>query len=55
MPIVSLMLFIWVIDTKKPELTGIENMFGTGRKSHLFTEFLLPLLEGGLWIKQVFV
>jgi len=31
---VPLMLFIWALDTKKQELTGIEVMAGVGRKSH---------------------
>ena len=29
---VPLMLFIWALDTKKPELTGIEVMGGVGKR-----------------------
>ncbi len=28
-------------------------MGGAGRKSHLFTGFLLTLLGGGLWLKEL--
>ena len=45
---VPLMRFIWVLDTKKTELTGIEVKTGPRGGFLEFTRLVLQLLGGGL-------
>ena len=46
---VPLMLFIWALDTKKPELTDIEVTAGVGKRLLEYMELAQLLLGGGLW------
>ncbi len=50
--VVPLMLFVWALDTKNTKLTGIENMGGAGRKSHLCIGFVLVLSGVGLYLNK---
>ena len=45
---VPLMLIICALDTRKQELTGIENMGGLGARLQKYMELHLQLLGGGL-------
>ena len=45
---VPLMLFIWALDTKKPELKDIEVTAGVGKRLLEYTVLVLLLLEDGL-------
>ena len=49
---VPLMMFLWALDPRKPELTDIENMVGAGRRLLIFTALVLQLLGGGVWHKK---
>ena len=49
---VPLMLFIWALDTKKPELTNIEVTAGPGARLQKYMEFQQQQLEGGLWLRK---
>ena len=48
---VPLMLFIWALDTKKPELTDIEVTAGPGARLLEYVELVHLLLGGGLFLK----
>ncbi len=50
--IVPLMLFIWVLDTKKPESTDIKVTAGLGKRLLIFMALVLLLLGGGAWLKD---
>ena len=45
---VPLMLFIWALETKKPELTDIEVMAGAGKRLLKDMELTLQQLDGGV-------
>ena len=49
---VPLMLFIRVLDTKKPESTDIKVTAGLGKRLLIFMALVLLLLGGGAWLKD---
>ena len=51
--LLPLMLFIWALDTKKPELTDIEVTAGVGKRLLLFTKFHHQQFGGGVWLKEL--
>ena len=50
-----LLLFIWALDTKKQELTGIEVTAGVGKRLQLFIMSPRQQLEGGLYLNKYFI
>ena len=53
--LLSLMLFIWALENKELELTGIEIMGVAGERLQLFIMSPLQQLEGGLYLKKYFI
>lgn len=49
---VPLMLFIRLLDTKKPESTDIKVTAGLGKRLLIFMALVLLLLGGGLWLED---
>ena len=49
---VPLMLFIRLLDTKKPESTDIKITAGLGKRLLIFMALVLLLLGGGLWLED---
>jgi len=49
---VPLMLFIRMLDTKKPESTDIKVTAGLGKRLLIFMALVLLLLGGGLWLED---
>jgi len=49
---VPLMLFIRMLDTKKPESTDIKVTAGLGKRLLIFMTLVLLLLGGGAWLKD---
>ena len=49
---VPLMLFIRVLDTKKPESTDIKVTAGLGKRLLIFMTLVLLLLGGEIWLKD---
>ena len=49
---VPLMLFIRVLDTKKPESTDIKVTAGLRKRWLIFMALVLLLLGGGLWLED---
>ena len=49
---VPLMLFIRVLDTKKPESTDIKVTAGLGKRLLIFMALVLLLQGGGLWLED---
>ena len=52
---VPLMLFIWALENKEQELTGIEIMGGAGERLQLFIMSPRQQLEGGLYLNKYFI
>ena len=49
---VPLMLYIMVLDTKKPASTNIKVTAGLGKRLLIFMALVLLLLGGGAWLKD---
>ena len=49
---VPLMLYIRVLDTKKPESTNIKVTAGLGKRLLIFMTLVLLLLGVGAWLKD---
>ncbi len=53
--LLPLMLFIWALENKEQELTGIEIMGGAGERLQLFIMSPRQQLEGGLYLNKYFI
>ena len=53
--LLPLMLFIWALENKEQELTGIESMGGAGERIQLFIMSPQQQLEGGLYLNKYFI
>lgn len=49
---VPLMLFIRMLDARKPESTDIKVTAGLGKRLLIFMALVLLLLGGGAWLKD---
>ena len=52
--LLPLMLFIWALENKEQELTGIEIMGVAGERLQLFIMSPRQQLEGGLYLNKYF-
>ena len=53
--LLPLMLFIWALENKELELTGIEIMGVAGERLQLFIMSPRQQLEGGLYLNKYFI
>ena len=53
--LLPLMLFIWALENKEQELTGIEIMGGAEERLQLFIMSPRQQLEGGLYLNKYFI
>ena len=53
--LLPLMLFIWALENKEQELTGIEIMGVAGERLQLFIISPRQQLEGGLYLNKYFI
>ena len=53
--LLPLMLFIWALENKEQELTGIEIMGVAGERLQLFIMSPRQQLEGGLYLNKYFI
>ena len=53
--LLPLMLFIWALENKEQELTGIDVTAGVGKRLQLFIMSPRQQLEGGLYLNKYFI
>ena len=53
--LLPLMLFIWALENKEQELTGIEIIGGARERLQLFIMSPRQQLEGGLYLNKYFI